>query len=129
MNDTQVVMKSVAESAQSDNRVGVFRQHQYVRVYTDSEGGIRIDTTQKAPVQLAKNTEKQIDKIENKPQVFNTNLTNSSKPVNQVNSPKKDVNRPKEIFKDGFRQHAYIKIYKDKDGRIKFDTTSFEKHK
>ena len=47
MNDTQVVMKSVAESAQSDNRVGVFRQHQYVRVYTDSEGGIRIDTTQK----------------------------------------------------------------------------------
>ena len=129
VNDTQVVMKSDAKSAQSDNRVGGFRQHQYVRVFTDSEGRIRIDTTQKAPVQLAKNTEKQSDKIENKPQVFNTNLTNSSKPVNQVNSPKKDVNRPKEIFKDGFRQHAYIKIYKDKDGRIKFDTTSFEKPK
>lgn len=129
VNDTQVVMKSDAKSAQSDNRVGGFRQHQYVRVFTDSEGRIRMDTTQKAPVQLAKNTEKQSDKIENKPQVFNTNLTNSSKPVNQVNSPKKDVNRPKEIFKDGFRQHAYIKIYKDKDGRIKFDTTSFEKPK
>lgn len=129
VNDTQVVMKSDAKSAQSDNRVGGFRQHQYVRVFTDSEGRIRMDTTQKAPVHLAKNTEKQSDKIENKPQVFNTNLTNSSKPVNQVNSPKKDVNRPKEIFKDGFRQHAYIKIYKDKDGRIKFDTTSFEKPK
>ena len=129
VNDTQVVMKSDAKSAQSDNRVGGFRQHQYVRVFTDSEGRIRMDTTQKVPVHLAKNTEKQSDKIENKPQVFNTNLTNSSKPVNQVNSPKKDVNRPKEIFKDGFRQHAYIKIYKDKDGRIKFDTTSFEKPK
>ncbi len=129
VDDTQVAMKSFAESAQSDNRVSVFRQHQYVRVYTDSEGGIRIDTTQKAPVQLAKNTEKQDNKIENKPQVFNTNLTNFSKPANQVNSPKKDVNRPKEIFKDGFRQHAYIKIYKDKDGKIKFDTTSFEKPK
>ena len=129
VNDTQVVMKSDAKSAQSDNRVGGFRQHQYVRVFTDSEGRIRMDTTQKVPVHLAKNTEKQSDKIENKPQVFNTNLTNSSKPINQVNSPKKDVNRPKEIFKDGFRQHAYIKIYKDKDGRIKFDTTSFEKPK
>ena len=129
VNDTQVVIKSNAKSAQSDNRVGGFRQHQYVRVFTDSEGRIRMDTTQKAPVQLAKNTEKQSDKIENKPQVFNTNLTNSSKPINQVNSLKKDVNRPKEIFKDGFRQHAYIKIYKDKDGRIKFDTTSFEKPK
>ena len=129
VNDTQVVTKSVAKSAQSDNRVGGFRQHQYVRVYTDSEGRIRMDTTQKAPVQLAKNTEKQGDKIENKPQVFNTNLTNSSKSVNQVNSPKKDVNRPAETFKDGFRQHAYIKIYKDKDGKIKFDTTSFEKPK
>ena len=129
VNDIQVVMKSVAKSVQSDNRVGGFRQHQYVRVFTDSEGRIRMDTTQKVPVHLAKNTEKQSDKIENKPQVFNTNLTNSSKPVNQVNSPKKDVNRPKEIFKDGFRQHAYIKIYKDKDGRIKFDTTSFEKPK
>ena len=129
VNDIQVVMKSVAKSVQSDNRVGGFRQHQYVRVFTDSEGRIRIDTTLKAPVQLAKNTEKQSDKIENKPQVFNTNLTNSSKPLNQVNSPKKDVNRPKEIFKDGFRQHAYIKVYKDKDGKIKFDTTSFEKPK
>ena len=129
VNDTQVVIKSDAKSAQSDNRVGGFRQHQYVRVFTDSEGRIRMDTTQKAPVHLAKNTEKQSDKIENKPQVFNTNLTNSSKPVNQVNSPQKNVNRPKEIFKDGFRQHAYIKIYKDKDGRIKFDTTSFEKPK
>jgi rare lipoprotein A len=125
VNDTQVVMKSVAEAAQADNRVGGFRQHQYVRVYTDSEGRIRMDTTQKAPVQLAKNTEKQADKTEDKPQVFNTNLTNTPK----QNTPKVEATKPREIYKDGFRQHAYIKIYKDKDGKMKLDTTSFEKPK
>jgi rare lipoprotein A len=123
--DTQVVMKSVAETVQADNRVGGFRQHQYVRVYTDSEGRIRMDTTQKAPVQLAKNTDKQADKTEDKPQVFNTNLTNTPK----QNTPKVEATKPREIYKDGFRQHAYIKIYKDKDGKMKLDTTSFEKPK
>jgi hypothetical protein len=127
LNDTQVVMKSVVEAAQADNRVGGFRQHQYVRVYTDSEGRIRMDTTQKAPVQLAKNTEKQTDKSEEKPQVFNTALTNSIKPSTVSNISKPETNRPKEIYKDGFRQHSYIKIYKDKDGKMRVDTTSFER--
>jgi rare lipoprotein A len=129
VNDTQVVMKSVAEAAQADNRVGGFRQHQYVRVYTDSEGRIRMDTTQKAPIQLAKNIEKQADKSEDKPQVFNTNLTNSSKPTSPQNAPKLEATKPREIYKDGFRQHSYIKVYKDKDGKMKLDTTSFERPK
>jgi rare lipoprotein A len=129
VNDTQIVMKSVVEAAQTDNRVGGFRQHQYVRVYTDSEGRIRMDTTQKAPVQLAKNTEKQADKMEDKPQVFNTTLTNSSKPLTVANTTKLEANQPKEIYKDGFRQHSYIKIYKDKDGKMRVDTTSFERPK
>jgi rare lipoprotein A len=129
VNDTQVVMKSVAEAAQADNRVGGFRQHQYVRVYTDSEGRIRMDTTQKAPVQLAKNTEKQVDKTEDKPQVFNTNLTNNAKPIVTLNSSKTEETKPRAIFKDGFRQHSYIKVYKDKDGKMKVDTTSFERPK
>ena len=129
VNDTQVVMKSVAEAAQADNRVGGFRQHQYVRVYTDSEGRIRMDTTQKAPVQLAKNTEKQVDKTEDKPQVFNTNLKNNAKPMVTLSSSKTEATKPREIYKDGFRQHSYIKVYKDKDGKMKVDTTSFERPK
>jgi ribosome maturation factor RimP len=110
-------MKSVAESVQTDNRVGGFRQHQYVRIYTDSEGRIRMDTTQKTPVELAKNTEKQVS---------NTNL---SKPSIVANPSKLEANKPKEIYKDGFRQHSYIKIYKDKDGKMRVDTTSFERPK
>jgi rare lipoprotein A len=129
VNDTQIVMKSVVEAAQADNRVGGFRQHQYVRVYTDSEGRIRMDTTFNAPVQFAKNTEKQADKTENKPQVFNTALTNSNKPSTVSNASKLEMNKPKEIYKDGFRQYSYIKIYKDKDGKMKVDTTSFERPK
>lgn len=127
LNDTQGIMKSVVEAVQADNRVGGFRQHQYVRVYTDSEGRIRMDTTQKAPVQLVKNIEKQADKPEDKPQVFNTTLTNNVKPMVTTNSSKLHLNKPREIFKDGFRQHSYIKIYKDKDGKMKLDTTSFER--
>jgi rare lipoprotein A (peptidoglycan hydrolase) len=129
VNDTQVVMKSVAEAVQADNRVGGFRQHQYVRIYTDSEGRIRMDTTQKSPVQLVKNTEKQLDKTEDKPQVFNTVLTNSPKITTVANSSKLEATKPKEIYKDGFRQHSYIKVYKDKDGKMKVDTSSFERPK
>ena len=129
VSDTQVVMKSVAAEVHEDNRVGGFRQHQYVRVYTDSEGRIRMDTTQKSPLQLAKNTEKQVDKSEAKAQVFNTSLTNPIKPTTPSNLPKMDANKLREIYKDGFRQHAYIKVYKDKDGKTKLDTTSFERPK
>jgi rare lipoprotein A len=128
VDDTQVVMKSVAEAVQTDNRVGGFRQHQYVRIYTDSEGRIRMDTTQKAPVQLAKNTEKQADKTPAKPQVLN-NSTNIAKPSTVVNPLKLEANKPKEIYKAGFRQHSYIKIYTDKDGKMIVDTTSFERPK
>jgi rare lipoprotein A len=129
VNDTQVVMKTVAESAQADNRISGFRQHQYVRVYTDAEGRIRMDTTQKSPLQFAKNTENQVVKSEDKPQVFNTNLTNSSKTTTSQNAPKVEAPKTNVVYKDGFRQHAYIKIYKDKDGKMKVDTTSFEKPK
>ena len=129
VNDTKVVMKSVATEAYEGNQVSGFRQHHYVRVYTDNEGRIRMDTTKTSPLQLAKNTEKQVDKSEVKPQVFNTNLTNSPKPTTPSNLPKMDSNKAREVCKDGFRQHAYIKVYKDKDGKTKLDTTSFERPK
>jgi rare lipoprotein A len=124
VNDTQKVMKSVAEEAQADNRVSGFRQYQYVKVYTDSEGRIRMDTTHKAPVQLAKNTEK---KTEDKAKIYNTTQTNNSQAVNTVTTSKSEPNKPKEVFRNGFRQHAYIKVYRDKDGRMKVDSTSYEK--
>ena len=129
INDTQAVMKSVPEAAQANNRVGGFRQYQYVSLYTDSEGRIRMDTTKKAPVEFAKNTTKQVEKTEDKPQVFNTTLINSAKPAIVTNTAKFEGNKPKEVYKDGFRQHSYIKVYKDKDGKTRLDTTSFERPK
>ena len=124
INDTQKVMKSMAEEVQTNNRVSGFRQYQYVKVYTDSEGRIRMDTTQRAPVQLARNTEKKIERTDEKPKVYTAVQNNVSQPVN---TSKTASNKPKEIYKDGFRQHAYIKIYRDKDGKMKVDSTSYEK--
>lgn len=124
INDTQKVMKSVAEEVQTNSRVSGFRQYQYVKVYTDSEGRIRMDTTQKAPVQLAKNVEK---KVEENPKIYNTAQTISTQVANLTNTSKSEVNKPKEVYKNGFRQHAYIKVYRDKDGRMKVDSTSYEK--
>ena len=122
--DTQ---KSAVEKVQADNRVSGFRQYQYVKVYTDSEGRIRMDTTQKAPIQLAKNTEKIEEKTDEKPKVYTTVQTNSSKSANIIMLSKSENNKPKEIYKNGFRQHAYIKIYRDKDGKMKVDSSSYEK--
>ena len=125
-NDTQIAMKSVAETVQADNRVGGFRQHQYVRVYTDNEGRIRMDTTQKALVELVKNADRN---VENKSQILTTTPTNLAKPTIVLDKSKIETKKPREIYKDGFRQHAYIKIYKDKDGKTKVDTTSFVNQK
>lgn len=112
ITETPVVKKTVEETVQADNYVGGFRQYQYVRIYTDSEGRIRMDTTQKAPVQLAKNTANQTEKSDDKPRVINTALTSSSKPITAAaNPPNMEMTKPKEIYKDGFRQHSYIKIF------------------
>ncbi|MEA5458946.1 septal ring lytic transglycosylase RlpA family protein [Arcicella sp. LKC2W] len=127
-NDTQSVMKSVeVEETQSNTQISGFRQHQYVRVYTDSEGRIRLDTTQKAPVQLAKNTTNQSNKTEEKPKTVSPTAPTTSQAVS--NSNKTEATKPKEIYQNGFRQHAYIKVYRDKDGKTKLDTTSYEKPK
>jgi rare lipoprotein A len=129
VSDTQKVMKSVAEEVQADNRVSGFRQYQYVRVYTDSEGRIRMDTAQKAPIQLAKNTEKKAEKIEDKPKVFTAVQTNSTQVSGMLINSKSEINKSNVVYKDGFRQHAYIKIYRDKDGKMKVDSSSYEKPK
>ncbi len=125
VKDTQKVIESV----QADNRVNGFRQYQYVKVYTDSEGRIRMDTTQKAPVQLAKNTEKKVEKTDEKPKVYTVAQNNFPKTVSVTTSSKLENNKPKEIYKDGFRQHAYLKVYRDKDGKVKVDSSSYEKPK
>lgn len=129
INETATVTQPVEETVKAENRVGGFRQYQYLRVYTDSEGRIRIDTTQKVPIQLAKNTPNKIEKTVDKPQFINNASTNSSKPTTSVNLPKTDVTKPKEFYKNGFRQHSYIKVYRDIDGKMKMDTTSFERPK
>lgn len=128
---TAATLQPVVETAQLEKeiRAGGFRQHPYVRIYTDSEGRIRMDTTQKAPVLLPKNMANLTEKRDDKPSVINTALTNSSKPTTAINLPKMDATKPKEIYKDGFRQYSYIIIYKDADGKMKLDTTSFERPK
>jgi rare lipoprotein A len=132
--ETQKVMKNVAEETQNNYSVSGFRQHKYVRVYTDSEGRIRLDTTQKAPEQLAKNTNSQVNVESNrstaKPQdvIQNTVKNTSAATVKpQVINTNKTSREP--IYKDGFRQHSYIKVYRDKDGKTRLDTTSFERPK
>ncbi|PWK28632.1 rare lipoprotein A [Arcicella aurantiaca] len=126
-NDTQKVMKSVEnEVIQPSTQINGFRQHQYVRVYTDSEGRIRLDTTQKSPEQFAKNVASQPAKVEDKNKV-NAPTQPSSPAVN--NTQKIEATKPKEVYQNGFRQHAYIKVYRDKDGKTKLDTTSYEKPK
>jgi hypothetical protein len=105
-----------------------------VRVYTDSEGRIRLDTTQKAPEQLAKNTNNQTN-VENnrntaKPQDVTQNTVKNTSAATvkpQVINTNKTSREP--IYKDGFRQHSYIKVYRDKDGKTRLDTTSFERPK
>ena len=126
-NDTQKVMKSMTNEVQTHNRVSGFRQYQYVKVYTDSEGRIRMDTTQKVPVQLARNTEKKVEKTDESSKAYKVAQTNTSQSNNTVSASKSKDNKTKEIYKDGFRQHAYIKIYRDKDGKVKVDSTSYEK--
>ena len=129
INETATVTQPVEEIVKPENRVGGFRQYQYVRVYTDSEGRIRIDTTQKVPIQLAKNTPNKIEKTDDKPQFINNASTNSSKPTTSINLPKTDVIKLKELYKNGFKQHSYIKVYRDIDVKMKMDTTSFERPK
>jgi rare lipoprotein A (peptidoglycan hydrolase) len=127
VNDTQKVMKTVADEVQTDNHVSGFRQYQYVKVYTDSEGRIRMDTTHKAPVALAKNVEKKVEIVQDKAKVYNTAQTHNPQIADVLTVSKSEHNQPKEVFKNGFRQHAYIKVYRDKDGKMKVDSTSYEK--
>ncbi|MES2520329.1 MAG: septal ring lytic transglycosylase RlpA family protein [Bacteroidota bacterium] len=125
-NNTEKTTKITEEEVKSDVKVSGFRQHQYVRVYTDSEGRIRLDTTtQKTPVQLAKNINGQVVATDDKAKPYNASLPNSPKLNNTATVVKSEATKPKEAF--GFRQHSYIKVYKDKDGKTRLDTTSFER--
>ena len=45
--EVQVATKSDAEIRKVDNKVNGFRQYQYVTLYTDTEGRIRMDTSQR----------------------------------------------------------------------------------
>jgi len=126
--EVQIATKSDAEIEKVNNKVSGFRQYQYVKFYTDNEGRIRMDTaSQKNVIQLAKNTDKEIEKSADNPQSFNTSLANSQKRSTGMNAIKQVATKPKEIHTYTFRQYSYIKLYKDKDGRTKVDTTSFER--
>lgn len=125
--EVQIATKSDAENGKVDNRITTFRQYQYVKLYTDNEGRVRMDTSQNIPVQLAKNTDSKIEKTVDKPQIFNTSIVKSQKSSTGMSSLKLETSKPKDIYKFAFRQHSYIKVYKDKDGKTKLDTTSFER--
>lgn len=120
------IANETLENPQNNAQVNGFRQHQYVRVYTDSEGRTRLDTTQKTPIQLAKNAVNQAHKLEEKPKIYQP-VPTTSQAFNNVTKP--EATKPKEVYQNGFRQHAYIKVYRDKDGKTKLDTTSYEKPK
>lgn len=125
--EVQIVTKSTTEIGKVDDKIGGFRQYQYVKLYTDSEGRIRMDTSQKISPLLVKNTDKIMEKSDDKPQTFNTSLKNSPKSSTGIIAQKHEAIKPKEINKFGFKQYSYIKVYKDIDGKTKLDTTSFER--
>jgi len=129
--ETVSVNQPLTQTEQSDkeNQVLGFHQHEYLRIYKDSDGRIRIDTTKKGIARLAKNMTKQSEKSDDRPQTINSDLINSINQKSAVGAPKMEATKSKELYKNGFRQHSYVTVYQDKDGKIKLDTTSFERRK
>jgi rare lipoprotein A (peptidoglycan hydrolase) len=129
-NSSTNIVKTNYETATKPEDKSGFTQHKYVRVYLDNEGRVRIDTSQNKPVITAKSSDNKgvSQNIQSAtPQRNEVNIT-AKAPVNsmpQTQNPPK----PKEVYKDGVRQHSYIKIYYDANGRIKMDTANYEKPK
>lgn len=126
---TNIVKTNYEATAKPEEKSG-FNQHKYVRVYLDNEGRVRIDTSQTKPIIATKVSDNKGVKqnIQNtNPQPNEVNIT-SKTPV--ISTPiVQNSAKPKEVYKDGVRQHSYVKIYYDANGRIKMDTANYEKPK
>lgn len=104
-----------------------FRQYKYVKVYYDEEGRVRIDTTKNVATLSAQNTNTLSESSKPIKETISAEKSNSISEASVVSTPvTAGTSKPKEIYKDGFRQHPYVKVSQDKDGKVKINSTGFE---
>ncbi len=126
--ETSPSLSSVAsQESSSSNPVASsgFRQHSYVKVYMDSEGRVRIDTTQQSLAladagRSASNTRTSNANVRKPEPVKSTVVTNkpasASNPATPTGTTNLTTNQGTVIETP---QHSYLQVYRDKDGRIK----------
>lgn len=130
--DSFVKADSLRKEHEEGDRLG-FHQHKYIRVIKDGDGHYRLDTsiatpptpqeyytvasqTPKATVNKASTvTPTQSNKEVQAYQIIEEKVTVSPVTTASPASTNTDVS--------GFRQHSYVKVYMDAEGRVRIDTT------
>lgn len=130
--DSFVKADSLRKEHEEGDRLG-FHQHKYIRVIKDGDGHYRLDTsiatpptpqeyytvasqTPKATVNKASTvTSVQSNKEVQAYQIIEEKVTVSPVATTNPASTNTDVS--------GFRQHSYVKVYMDAEGRVRIDTT------
>ncbi|MDI9866861.1 septal ring lytic transglycosylase RlpA family protein [Flectobacillus sp. DC10W] len=84
--------------------------HDYLNVYTDEEGRIRVRNTKNESIGKASANVKELKK--------------SDAPTQVVATENKAVEKPKEASKDNSSKHSYLQVVKDADGRVRVETKS-----
>lgn len=128
--ETSPSISSVTPQEASSSSSSGFRQHSYVKVYMDSEGRVRIDTTQQSLAladagrstnntrtnnsSVSKTEPTKAAAVANKP-TSTSNLVPPTGTINPTMNQGTVIETP---------QHSYLQVYRDKDGRIKVMDTS-----
>lgn len=133
--DSFVKADSLRKEHEDGDRLG-FHQHKYIRVIKDGDGHYRLDTsiatpptpqeyytvasqTPKTVVTKASSvTQTQPKEFKEEPQAYQIIEEKENTPAISLSAPKES---PSSV--SGFRQHSYVKVYMDAEGRVRIDTT------
>lgn len=96
----------VNASSYSTNTSG----HDYLNVYTDEEGRIRVRNSKNESIGKESANAKDLKKTDASAQV--------------VTTENKTAEKPKEASKDNSSKHSYLQVVKDADGRVRVETKS-----
>lgn len=96
----------VNASSNSTNTSG----HDYLNVYTDEEGRIRVRNSKNESIGKASANAKELKKTD--------------APTQVVATENKPTEKPKETSKDNSSKHSYLQVVKDADGRVRVETKS-----
>ncbi|MFY7825674.1 MAG: septal ring lytic transglycosylase RlpA family protein [Flectobacillus sp.] len=94
----------VNASSNSTNTSG----HDYLNVYTDEEGRIRVRNSKNESIGKVSANTKELTKVDATAQVISTQ--------------NKPIEKSKEVSKDNSTPHSYLQVIKDADGRIRVET-------